>query len=149
MPGTNDEGRVDSEALNRWLTEVRALLEDADRLDIGELQIGDVFAHAPSDADGTFPTRPVRDVLEAAPNDRLERGFVIGLHNKRGVTSRGLTDGGQQEYDLAERYDAWAKAVESTHPRTAGALRSVAESYREEGRRNDDEVRRYLEGLDR
>jgi hypothetical protein len=149
VPGTNDDGRVDSEALNGWLAEVRVLLEDADRLDIGELQIGEVFAHAPSDSDGTFPTRPVRDVLEAAPNDRLERGFVIGLHNKRGVTSRGLTDGGQQEYDLAERYDAWAKAVESTHPRTAGALRSVAESYREEGRRNDDEVRRYLEGLDR
>jgi hypothetical protein len=107
-----------------------------------------VFAHAPSDSDGTFPTRPVRDVLEAAPNDRLERGFTIGLHNKRGVTSRGMTEGGKQEYDLTDQYEAWAQAVEATHPRTAGALRTVAESYREEGRRNDDEARRFLEGLD-
>jgi tRNA A-37 threonylcarbamoyl transferase component Bud32 len=73
---------------------------------------------------------------------------MIGLRNKRGMTSRGLTEGGQQEYDLAARYNAWAEAIEVTHPRTAAALRGVAESYREEGRRNDDEVRRYLEGLD-
>lgn len=112
------------------------------------MQIGEVFAHALSDSDGTFPTRPVRDVLEAAPNDRLERGFTIGLHNKRGVTSRGMTEGGKQEYDVADNYEAWAQAVEATHPRTAGALRTVAESYREEGRRNDEEARRFLEGLD-
>jgi hypothetical protein len=148
VPGTNDEGTVDAGELNDWLAEVRSLLSDADRLEIGELQVGEVLAHAPSDSDGTFPTRAVRDVLEAAPNDRLERGFMVGLRNKRGMTSRGLTDGGQQEYELADRYDAWAEAVEATHPRTAGALRGVAESYREEGRRNDEEVRRYLEGLD-
>ncbi len=148
VPGTDDEGAVQATALKEWLSQVRALLADADRLEIGELQVGEVLAHAPTDSDGTFPTRPVRDVLEAAPNDRLERGFMIGLRNKRGVTSRGLTEGGRQEYDLADKYDGWAEAVEATHPRTAGALRSVAEAYREEGRRNDEEVRRYLEGLD-
>jgi hypothetical protein len=148
VPGTRDDGMVDPAALQTWLEEVRALLTQADRLEIGELQVGEVLAHAPTDPDGTFPTRPVRDVLEAAPNDRLERGFTIGLHNKRGVTSRGMTEGGKQEYDLADRYEAWAQAVEATHPRTAGALRTVAESYRDEGRRNDEEARRFLEGLD-
>jgi glycine/D-amino acid oxidase-like deaminating enzyme len=49
---------------------------------------------------------------------------------------------------LADRYEAWAQAVEATHPRTAGALRTVADSYRDEGRRNDEEARRFLEGLD-
>lgn len=148
VPGTRDDGMVDAVALQTWLDEVRAGLAEADRLEIGELHIGEVFAHAPSDSDETFPTRPVRDVLEAAPNDRLERGFTIGLHNKRGVTSRGMTEGGKQEYDLADKYEAWARGVEATHPRTAGALRVVAESYREEGRRNDEEARRFLEGLD-
>jgi hypothetical protein len=148
VPGTRSDGTVDAAALETWLQEVRALLTRADRLEIGELQVGEVLAHAPTDPDGTFPTRPVRDVLEAAPNDRLERGFTIGLRNKRGVTSRGMTEGGKQEYDLADRYEAWAQAVEATHPRTAGALRTVAESYRDEGRRNDEEARRFLEGLD-
>jgi len=88
-------------------------------------------------------------VLETAHSDRLERGFVIGLLNKRGVTSRGLSEGGQKEYDLAKKYEDWARAVEATYPRTAGALRSVAEAYREEGRRHDQDAQRFLEGLDR
>jgi hypothetical protein len=148
VPGTREDGTVDGGALNEWLAEARRLLADVDRLDIGELQIGEVLAHAPEDPDGTFPTLPVRDALEAAPSNRLERGFSVGLFNKRGITSRGLTDGGQQEYDLAAKYESWASAVQATHPRTASALRDMAERYREEGRRNDEEVRRYLEGLD-
>jgi hypothetical protein len=148
VPGTREDGSVDAAALQGWLDEVRALLTQSDRLEIGELHVGEVLAHAPTDPDGTFPTRAVREVLETAPNDRLERGFTIGLFNKRGVTRRGMTEGGKQEYDLAKRYEGWAEAVQATHPRTAAALRSVAESYREEGRRNDEEAKRFLEGLD-
>jgi hypothetical protein len=148
VPGTREDGTVDGVALNEWLEEARRLLAEADRIEVGELQIGEVLAHAPEDPDGTFPTLPVREVLEAAPNDRLERGFRIGLFNKRGITSRGLTDGGQQEYDVAAKYESWAGAVQATHPRTASALRDVADSYRDEGRRNDEEARRFLEGLD-
>ncbi len=148
VPGTNDDGVVEQEKLESWLRDVRALLSETGHLELGELQIGEVFAHSPSESDGTFPARAVRNVLEAAPNDRFERGFIIGLHNKRGVTSRGMTDGGKQEYDLAQQYDTWAERVEATHPRTAGALRSVADSYRNEGRRNDEEARRFLEGMD-
>lgn len=149
VPGTLADGSVDGDALQQWLDEVRARLERSDRLEIGELQIGEVFAHAPTDRDNTFPTRAVREVLETAPNDRLERGFVIGLLNKRGVTSRGLSEGGQQEYELATKYEDWARAVEATYPRNARALRSVAESYREEGLRHDQDAQRYLEGMDR
>lgn len=149
VPGSTTDGRVDADLLGAWLEVARAGLSEIDRLEIGELQIGEVFAHAPTDPDGAFPTRAVRDVLEVAATDHLERGFVIGLHNKRGVTSRGMTDGGAQEFDLAAVYDGQAARIEATHPRTAGALRSVADSYREEGRRNDEEARRFLEGLGR
>ncbi|WP_229071443.1 hypothetical protein [Actinoplanes sp. DH11] len=148
IPGTQEDGVVNADALREWLDQARSLLVASDRLEVGELQIGGVFAHSPEDPDGTFPTLAVREILETASSDRLERGFTIGLYNKRGVTWRGLTDGGVQEYDLAETYDQWAEAIQASHPRTASALRSVAESYREDGRRNDEEARRFLEGLD-
>lgn len=148
VPGTQEDGSVEVGALREWLDQARTLLTVSDRLAIGELQIGEVFAHAPRDPDGTFPARAVRDALETAPSDRLERGFTIGLLNKRGVTWRGLTDGGEQEYNLASKYEGWAEAIQASHPRTASALRSVADSYREDGRRNDEEARRFLEGLD-
>jgi hypothetical protein len=78
----------------------------------------------------------------------MERGFMVGVHNKRGVTSRGMTEGGQQEFDLAADFEAKAELIEATHPRTAGALRQIADSYRAEGQRNDEEARRFLEGLE-
>jgi hypothetical protein len=148
VPGSDDDGKIDSEKLQAWLSEVRFLLSESGYLEIGELEIGAVLAYSPTDSDGTFPTRAVRRVIETAPNDRYERGFIVGLHNKRGITSRGMTDGGKQEYVLAQQYDTWADRVEATDPRTAGALRSVADSYRDEGRRNDEEARRFLEGMD-
>lgn len=148
VPGTNEDGVVQADDLRAWLEEARRLLDEADRLEIGELQIGEVLAHSPEDADGTFPSLPVRDILETAPDERLARGFSIGVFNKRGVTSRAMTEGGQQEYDLADQYAAWAGAVQASHPRTAAALRDIADSYREEGRRNDEEARRFLEGMD-
>lgn len=149
VPGTTPDDNVDHDALEQWLEEVRTLLDRSDRLEVGELQIGEVFAYAPADTDGTFPTRAVREMIETAPSDRLERGFVVGLLNKRGVTSRALSAGGQQEYQLAQKYEHWAQAVDASYPRTAQALRSVADSYREEGRRHDEDARRFLEGLDR
>lgn len=148
VPGTNDQGVIERDTLRAWLDEARRLLEDSDRLEIGELQIGEVLAHSPTDADGTFPCLAVRDVLEDAPDERLARGFSTGVFNKRGVTSRGMAEGGQQEYDLASRYESWAETVQTTHPRTAAALRRISDSYREEGRRNDEEARRFLEGMD-
>jgi hypothetical protein len=45
-------------------------------------------------------------------------------------------------------HNDWATAVGDTHPRTAAILRSIADSYMDEGRRNDEEARRFLEGLD-
>lgn len=148
VPGTNEDGVVEADDLHAWLNEARRLLKGADRFEIGELQVGEVLAHSPEDADGTFPSLPVREVLETAPDERLARGFLIGVFNKRGVTSRGMTEGGQQEYDLADQYAAWAEAVQASHPRTAAALRDIANSYREEGQRNDEEARRFLEGMD-
>lgn len=148
VPGTTESGSVDRDRLFAWLSEARALLEASDRQEVGELQIGEVLAHAPSDADGVFPAAAVRDALEDAPDDRLGRGFAIGVYNKRGVTSRGLTEGGEKEYQLARQFHDWATAVSDTHPRTAAILRSIADSYMDEGRRNDEEARRYLEGLD-
>ena len=148
VPGVREDGGIDGERLRQWVDEARNLLEKVDRLEVGERQIGEVLAHAPEDADGTFPALAVRDLLEAAPDDSLERGFAIGLFNLRGVSSRGMTDGGQQEYDLATKYESWAAAVQATHPRTALILRDLATDYRAEGRRNDEEVKRYMEGLD-
>ena len=147
VPGTIDATHaVDLDALVAWATKARELLKEADRLDVGESQIGQVLAYSPADEDGTWPAQAVRDFLEAHGSKKLLSGLSMGAYNKRGVTSRGMTEGGTQEYELAERYAKWAAAAKAQWPKTARVLRDLAEGYRREGRRNDEEAQRVNEG---
>ncbi|MGC0370715.1 hypothetical protein [Microbacterium sp. SLBN-111] len=148
VPGTVDETHtIDFDALVAWAAKARELLKEADRLEVGESQIGQVLAFAPADEDGTWPARAVRDFLEAHGSKKVLSGFSMGTYNKRGVTSRGVTEGGAQEYALADRYTKWADATKIRWPKTSRVLRDLADEYRSEGRRNDEQAQRAQEGF--
>lgn len=148
VPGTVDATHeVDLDALVAWATKARELLKEADRLDVGESQIGQVLAYSPADEDGTWPAKAVRDFLEAHGSKKVLSGLSMGAYNKRGVTSRGMTEGGTQEYKLAERYAKWADATKAQWPKTARVLRDLADGYRSEGQQNDEEAQRVQEGF--
>jgi hypothetical protein len=150
VPGSeSDGGEVNESILTNWVTEARALASGRDRTDICDIHIGQVFAHAREDPDGTWPTLPVRNMFESLANDQIESGFITGTYNKRGGTFRSLTDGGRQEYDLADKFNDQARRIADRWPRTAAALRSLAEGYRIEGRREDEDAERFKRGLDR
>jgi hypothetical protein len=150
VPGTDIEtGEVDPQRLTSWVTEARRLLADEDRADVGDSQIGQVLAYAPSGKDGTWPCEPVRDLLEELAAEHVNSGFEVGIYNKRGVVSRGLDQGGEQEYELERRYLDWAQALAIEWPIVAGLLRDVAKTYHAEGVGNDEEAQRFREGFDR
>ena len=54
--------------------------------------------------------------------------------------SRGLADGGVQERELADRYAGFATQCCDRWPRMAATLRRIAETYRTEGRLEDQEA---------
>ena len=105
------------------------------------------MARAPYGEDGVFPCEPVRNVLEAINSEAMLRGFSIGCFNKRGMHSRGVFDGGEQERELASSYRANARALEITHPHLSAVLESLAKSYDRDGLMEDLEVRLRRERL--
>jgi hypothetical protein len=150
VPGSDGPKElIAPDRLNAWVDAAIALLAAADREAIGLELIGRILAKASGDPDETWPTRPVRDLIERLHRTELDRGFEIEVLNSRGVTSRGLTDGGEQERLLARRYTTLAERVADGWPRTSAILRSLAGTYEEDARREDAQVRRFLEGLDR
>jgi hypothetical protein len=150
VPGSDGPGQpVDGERLNQWVDEALPLLEQADREAIGLELIGRVLSKATGDADESWPTRPVRDLIERLRRREVDTGFEIEVLNSRGATSRGLTDGGEQERVLAAKYEGLAQKVADQWPRTASILRSLARGYEDQARRQDEEARRFVEGLDR
>jgi hypothetical protein len=148
VPGTEAEGRIDENALQHWVDEARRLLEEADRLEVGETHIGHVLAHAPRDSEDRWPAEPVRNLLELLQSETVEQGMRIQTYNNRGVTSRALDAGGEQERELAEMYQGWEKAFRNRWPRTAAVLRDLAVSYRRDAQRHDAEAEQRRRGLD-
>jgi hypothetical protein len=147
VPGASSDGSIDAGRLRGWVAEARRLLAEADRLEVGEQYIGKVLSHAGPDADGAWPARPVRDLIDELGAPQVERGFYLGVVNSRGVTTRGVFDGGAQEYELADKYGGWATALAARWPRTAAVLRQLETIYREDGRQHDLETERLRQGL--
>lgn len=140
FPGRRDDGTLDEDIMRKWVVSARLLLSDLDRADIGDELIGQAFAHSPAGHDGTWPAEPVRDMLEAIGSRELENGLVIGRLNSRGVTSRGVYDGGDQERTLAAKYRSGSHSTKATWPRTSRVLRAIAESYERDAKREDLEA---------
>ena len=141
IPGANSEGQVDTAALLQWVTEARSLCREHDRIEVGDGRIGQWLSRASSEDDSHWPCRPVCDVLEVIASEDMAAGFEIGVHNGRGVTTRGAYEGGGQERDLAAKYRAWAQARRFEYPFVGKILDAIAESYEREAARMDTDVR--------
>jgi hypothetical protein len=139
VPGLH-EGKIDVRELSDWVIKVRALTAAKDLVDIGDQRIGFVLAHAPQDADEPFwPPSAVCQVIEVAASEQIESGFATECFNKRGVYSKGINEGGEQEREFARRYKAWADAT-LKYPRSSATLMAVSEDWIRNAERADVEA---------
>jgi hypothetical protein len=135
IPGAKSDGTIDTNALNNWVTDARKICTGNGRAEVCDAKIGEQLSYAPSDADGSWPCQAVRDVFEIVTTDEILEGFDTGLFNQRGVTSRGLNDGGEQE--LLKKFRAHAEKFKVAWPRTALALRRIADHYEAQAKWHD------------
>ncbi len=140
LPGLMENGSVDGEVLSAWVDEVRRLCRERDRADIGDQQIGQLLANAPAGVDGVWPCEPVRDLLDALASRHVGIGFIIGKGNLRGMTTRGLLEGGEQERSLADRYRKDAAKIAARRPFTANLLRELAGDLERWAGREDNQA---------
>lgn len=137
LPGHDMDGTLQAEKLTDWVLKAQQLCESNGRKRIGDQQIGQLLANAPTGDDEVWPCVPVRETLETVLNEDVQLGFEIGRRNSRGAHIR--SEGGTQERELAAQYEEWAKACDYTYPRVATALRGIASSYEREARWHDRE----------
>lgn len=138
LPGAGADGGFDEGEFVAWATAVRMALAESGHAGVGDHHLGQVLARTPAAPDGSWPRPGLAEWVEGVGSDRLESEIVTGVLNARGVTCRSMDAGGEQERELAARYDAWAAAAWAT-PRVARLLRQVADSYRAYARREDED----------
>jgi transcriptional regulator with XRE-family HTH domain len=134
---------INSQVLRSWVETAHRLAVEAERGAIGDEYIGKMLSHAPADADGIWPHPAVRDIIESMRNAELETGILVGLHNSRGVTTRGMLDGGLQERNIASSYNKWAEATKLEYPRTSAMLREIARSYESSAQTFDEHAEKH------
>ena len=127
IPGSNEDGRIDSAALATWLAEVRCLCREYGRADIGDHCLGQLLAKGPVAESGIWPCEAVCEAMEEISSPEISEGFRLGVYNSRGVHSR--KEGGEQERELAAKYRAWAERLHFDYPYVGGVLEGIAASY--------------------
>jgi transcriptional regulator with XRE-family HTH domain len=142
LPGTREDGSIDSQVLENWIKDARSMAKAVGREEIADDKIGAMLSASPMGADGNWPAEPVREVLDLFRSKPMLDGFQVGKRNRRGVTVRSPRDGGEQERSLSAQYRAWAKAISFEHPHTAKALDGLADAYDWEAQRHDEDAER-------
>ena len=142
IPGSHEDGSIDTETLEAWIREARQLADAVGRGRAADSRIGHLLSAAPAGADGHWPTETVRNMLELFRSKPMLEGFHVGKWNRRGITTRNPQEGGDLERLKAMNYRNWAAAMDDTHPSTAEVLNGLAESYEKEARRLDDDAAR-------
>ena len=137
MPGTQADGSIGEAAILDWVTRTRKQCADSGHVTGCDIQIAEILARSPAGADGAWPHESVRNVIEQLQNRVVDEHFQVAVFNNRGVTSRGLGDGGKQERELAKRYESMSRAMGSRWPRTKAILHSIAQSYERHAQRED------------
>lgn len=108
---------------------MRALAKEDDRSEIADEFIGHLLASAPSDSDGAWPHRVVRDLIEGMSSTHLETGIGTERFNMAGRPhARALYGDGSRERGIAEQFRDWSKKV-MAWPRTSAMLERIAESW--------------------
>ena len=128
LPGLNEDGSICKQYLDKWIFTVRDRLEGYVYSSIGNRYIGQILACSPLGKDDIWPAEEVRDIIESLECPDVEEGILLGRLNQRGVTTRGIYTGGNQEQELAQKYRTEAKKITIRYPRTAGILRNIATS---------------------
>lgn len=96
-----------------------------------------ILARSPAGSDGAWPHEAVRNVVEKLENRAIDEHLPIEVYNNRGVTSRGLGDGGKQEHELAKKYEEMSKVMGSRWPRMSAILRGMAKHYERYAKHED------------
>lgn len=137
-PGLSEDGQLDGQKLRQWVSRVRELASVSGRSKVADYRIGEILAHLPQGRDGVWPHEEARQLLEEiGGNKHIQQGLVLGVRNSRGVTTRAIGEGGQQERSLAEQYRQYAERLTDSCPRTARLLRELANSYDSDARVHD------------
>ena len=141
VPGFTQPNILDKRLLNNWVDAVRKLAGEFDRLEVADMQIGQILANYP-ETETPWPPDAICEVIERINTESIKRNFSSEAYNKRGSSTRGVFEGGDIERGHAEYFQQQAKARKQKFPIVSKILSDLAIGYLAQAKRMDEEAER-------
>lgn len=125
----------DYSLMKDWVEIYLDLIEKNNQKSIGMYILGRLLSYSPIGDNGIFPTEFISKIFEEFRDENLEKGFVLGVINKRGVYSG---SNGKSEKTLSDRYGNYAKKLEIEYPNISNALKKISENYLDQSQREKE-----------
>lgn len=139
-PGMTADGELDAAVMQQWVEAARQGLAAADLSETGDYEIGRLLANSPEDETGTWPLPAVCALIDEVGSRNLDEGFIAGMCRGLMSSVRGVYDGGQQEHESAQRYQALSKQIRLTSRHTARLLKKAADRYKDRAKEEDEQA---------
>jgi hypothetical protein len=141
IPGMKSDNSIDKVVLLDWINNVRILAEKQSRLEVADMQIGQVLAQYRENIP-EWPQEIIFQVIEEINTDSLKRNYSSAMFNKRGSSTRGPFDGGNIERGKAAYFEKLANDFKNKYPNVSDIFKRLAEGYLIDAKRMDEQAER-------
>lgn len=141
IPGMDEDGVIDEVFLTSWVEKVRVLSEKVGRLEVADMQIGQVLAQYP-EKDLNWPPDIICSIIETINTKNIKNSFSIALFNKRGSSTRGVFDGGNIERGHADYFKKLGEKHKIKYPIVAEIFLQLAKGYLADAKKQDESAER-------
>ena len=97
--------------------------------------VGNLLGNLPRNE--TYPQPILGEIVEELKSDSVDKHIRIKIFNSRGVTTRGFTEGGDQERALVELFKKYRDKVKFSYPRLAKIYSQLMQEYELDANRED------------
>ncbi|NOL50545.1 helix-turn-helix transcriptional regulator [Pelistega europaea] len=125
IPGTDECGIIQENALRKWIEKTRVMGNEKKRIYATEYYIGELLSHGPTGEDGVWPCEVIRDVVEDLEVMPMINGMYIGKANSESAVEW-VGDGYEKEEENIKQYKRWGEKLVLTHPFVAQLLKRLA-----------------------
>ena len=140
IPGYSEENGLDKDVLLDW---IRAVIDESAEIGRGKIvlyEIARILQRVPTDGVITTLHSEVMSIIETINSETLNEAVMIEIMNSRGVWTKGIGEGGEQERVLAQKYMKEAEAIEEMYPNSSFMLKRLAKKYGEDAVKADRKV---------
>lgn len=141
IPGMKEDNSIDETELMAWVKKARELAREASRIDVADMQIGQVLAQYPENIP-QWPQGKIFQVIEEINTASLKRNYSAAMFNKRSFSSRGAFEGGDIEREKASYFKKLADDFKHKYPNVAEIFRQMEQGYIADAKRMDESAER-------